>query len=87
MSKITEVAELVEKGKANSHKGLGWETFTLNVVHYLNEREKNFDIPPKEMKLLSDYLKELKDPNRSIRIALQEEREQSVKKAIEREEK
>ena len=50
-------------------------------------REKNFDIPPKEMKLLSDYLKELKDPNRSIRIALQEEREQSVKKAIEREEK
>ena len=30
----------VEKGKANSHKGLGWETFTLNVVHYLNEREK-----------------------------------------------
>ena len=54
---------------------------------YLNEREKNFDIPPKEMKLLSDYLKELKDPNRSIRIALQEEREQSVKKTIEREEK
>ena len=51
------------------------------------KEKKNFDIPPKEMKLLSDYLKELKDPNRSIRIALQEEREQSVKKAIEREEK
>ena len=30
----------VERGKANSHKGLGWETFTLNVVRYLNEREK-----------------------------------------------
>ena len=30
----------VERGKANSHKGLGWETFTLNIVRYLNEREK-----------------------------------------------
>lgn len=30
----------VEEGKANSHKGLGWETFTLNVIRYLNEREK-----------------------------------------------
>ena len=28
----------VEKGKANSHKGLGWETFTLNVVHYLKRK-------------------------------------------------
>ena len=30
----------VEEGKANSHKGLGWETFTLNVIRYLNERDK-----------------------------------------------
>lgn len=30
----------VEAGKANSHKGLGWETFTLNIVKALNEREK-----------------------------------------------
>ena len=28
----------VERGKANSHKGLGWETFTLNIVRYLNEK-------------------------------------------------
>lgn len=52
---------------------------------YLNERE--FNIPPKEMKVLSDYLKDLKDPNKSIRIALQDEREKSVRKAIAREEK
>ena len=51
---------------------------------YLNEKEKEFNIPPKEMKVLSDYLK---DPSKSIRIALQDEREQSVRKAIEREEK
>ncbi len=54
---------------------------------YLNEKEKEFNIPPKEMKVLSDYLKDLKDPSKSIRIALQDEREQSVRKAIEREEK
>lgn len=30
----------VERGKANSHRGLGWETFTLNIVRYLNLREK-----------------------------------------------
>ena len=54
---------------------------------YLNEKEKEFNIPPKEMKVLSDYLKDLKDPSKSIRIALQYEREQSVRRAIEREEK
>ena len=54
---------------------------------YLNEKEKEFNIPPKEMKVLSDYLKDLKDPRKSIRIALQDEREQSVRRAIEREEK
>ena len=70
--------EVKESTNGGSEYDLGCGTL------YLNEREKNFDIPPKEMKLLSDYLKE---PNRSIRIALQEEREQSVKKAIEREEK
>lgn len=73
--------EVKESTNGGSEYDLGCGTL------YLNEREKNFDIPPKEMKLLSDYLKELKDPNRSIRIALQEEREQSVKKTIEREEK
>ena len=30
----------VERGKANSHRHLGWETFTLNVIKALNEREK-----------------------------------------------
>lgn len=30
----------VERGKANSHRGLGWETFTLSIVRYLNLREK-----------------------------------------------
>ena len=30
----------VEQGKANSHAGIGWETFTLNIVKALNEREK-----------------------------------------------
>ena len=54
---------------------------------YLNEKEKEFNIPPKEMKVLCDYLKDLKDPSKSIRIALQDEREQSVRRAIEREEK
>lgn len=54
---------------------------------YLNEKEREFNIPPKEMKVLSDYLKDLKDPNKSIRIALQDEREKSVRRAIEREEK
>ena len=54
---------------------------------YLNEKEKEFNIPPKEMKVLSDYLKDLKDPSKSIRIALQDEREQSVRRALEREEK
>lgn len=54
---------------------------------YLNEKEREFNIPPKEMKVLSDYLKDLKDPNKSIRIALQDEREKSVRKAIAREEK
>lgn len=54
---------------------------------YLNEKEREFNIPPKEMKVLSNYLKDLKDPNKSIRIALQDEREKSVRKAIAREEK
>lgn len=54
---------------------------------YLNKKEREFNIPPKEMKVLSDYLKYLKDPNNSIRIALQDEREKSVRKAIAREEK
>lgn len=30
----------VEYGKPNSHRGQGWETFTLNVVKQLNQREK-----------------------------------------------
>jgi len=30
----------VRAHKANSHKGFGWEQFTLNVVKYLNQREK-----------------------------------------------
>ncbi|WP_296878391.1 uracil-DNA glycosylase [Thomasclavelia sp.] len=30
----------VEQGKANSHAGKGWETFTLNIVKALNERKK-----------------------------------------------
>lgn len=30
----------VEQGKANSHAGIGWETFTLNIVKALNQREK-----------------------------------------------
>ncbi len=30
----------VEEGRANSHSGIGWETFTLNIVKALNEREK-----------------------------------------------
>lgn len=29
----------VEQGKANSHAGIGWETFTLNIVKALNKRE------------------------------------------------
>lgn len=30
----------VQEGKANSHAGKGWETFTLNIVKALNQREK-----------------------------------------------
>ena len=30
----------VRRGQANSHKGMGWETFTNNVIKKLNEREK-----------------------------------------------
>ncbi len=30
----------VEQGKANSHAGIGWEIFTLNIVKALNKREK-----------------------------------------------
>lgn len=30
----------VEKDKALSHKGKGWEIFTDNIIRYLNEREK-----------------------------------------------
>ena len=30
----------VEEGKANSHAGIGWEIFTLNIVKALNRREK-----------------------------------------------
>lgn len=30
----------VEQGRANSHKGAGWETFTLNIVKELSKREK-----------------------------------------------
>lgn len=30
----------VREGQANSHKGLGWETFTDRVIQVLNEREK-----------------------------------------------
>lgn len=30
----------VEEGKPNSHKGKGWETFTDEVIKYLNARER-----------------------------------------------
>ena len=30
----------VRKGEANSHKGIGWETFTDRVIEVLGEREK-----------------------------------------------
>ena len=30
----------VRSGEANSHKGMGWETFTDRVIELLNEREK-----------------------------------------------
>lgn len=30
----------VREGQANSHKGIGWETFTDTVIEKLNEREK-----------------------------------------------
>ena len=30
----------VRAGQANSHKGMGWEIFTDNVIRKLNEREK-----------------------------------------------
>ncbi|WP_455683219.1 uracil-DNA glycosylase [Thomasclavelia sp.] len=30
----------VEQGRANSHAGIGWEIFTLNIVKALNKREK-----------------------------------------------
>lgn len=30
----------VPEGRANAHAGKGWETFTLNIVKALNEREK-----------------------------------------------
>ena len=30
----------VRAGEANSHKGIGWETFTDRVIELLNEREK-----------------------------------------------
>ena len=30
----------VEEGKANSHANKGWETFTLNIVKALNQRDK-----------------------------------------------
>lgn len=29
----------VRRGNANSHKGIGWENFTDNVIKYLNERK------------------------------------------------
>src|SRR5574344_288099 len=29
----------VERGKANSHKGLGWENLTQKIVSWLNDRE------------------------------------------------
>lgn len=30
----------VEQGKANSHKGIGWEIFTDHIIEVMNEREK-----------------------------------------------
>lgn len=30
----------VEQGRANSHQGKGWETFTLNIVKELSKRQK-----------------------------------------------
>ena len=30
----------VRKGMANSHRGMGWETFTDRVIEFLNVREK-----------------------------------------------
>ncbi|MBS4762097.1 uracil-DNA glycosylase [Carnobacteriaceae bacterium zg-ZUI252] len=31
----------VDEGKANSHKNLGWETFTDNAIRLLNEQERS----------------------------------------------
>lgn len=31
----------VEEGKAHSHKGLGWETFTERVISYLNKEKES----------------------------------------------
>ncbi len=31
----------VESGKANSHQGKGWESFTDKIIHLLNEERKN----------------------------------------------
>ncbi|KAB7670631.1 uracil-DNA glycosylase [Bacillus sp. B1-b2] len=30
----------VQAGKANSHRGMGWETFTNEVINFLNQREE-----------------------------------------------
>ena len=31
----------VEEGKPNSHKNIGWQTFTTNLIKYLNSENKN----------------------------------------------
>ena len=31
----------VEKGKANSHKNIGWETFTSSIIDIVSEQKKN----------------------------------------------
>lgn len=37
---LLNTALTVRKGEANSHKGMGWESFTDRVIELLNEREK-----------------------------------------------
>ena len=37
---LLNAAFTVRKREANSHRGYGWETFTENVIKYLNKREE-----------------------------------------------
>ncbi|WP_456095750.1 uracil-DNA glycosylase, partial [Peptostreptococcus sp.] len=37
---LLNTALTVRAHQANSHKGMGWETFTDNIISYLNQREE-----------------------------------------------